>query len=176
MTFKEDWELATNRLILKIISLDYCDDIFREFTPEVARYLIPQPTGNIKDTINFINNHRAKTLAGQELQLVALDKKSREFMACLGLYDLDKEAPRPGVWFKKSVWGRGYGQESMLALIQWAQENLVCREISYPVFKENISSRKIVEFLGGRPVREFVEKNQKGEDHEIIEYRISLSR
>lgn len=173
MKISQDFKIITERLSLVPIDVIYKDDIFREFTEGVATYLTPQPTGDINDTISFINKSREKTLRGEELQLVALDKNTNEFLACLGLHDINTKKPELGLWFKKSVWGRGYGKESMLALKKWAEENLDYDNITYPVFKDNLPSRKIAEFLDGKIVREFIGKNNKGIEHEEVEYYIS---
>lgn len=172
MKITKDFKIITDRLLIVPISLIYRDSIFDEFTEEVAKFLIPKPTNNLEDTISFINNSLKNTLDGKELQLVALDGISKEFLGCLGLHDIDTKIPELGLWFKKSVWGLGYGKESMSALKQWAKDNLVYDKIIYPAFKDNIPSRKIAEFLGGKVTREFIGKNSRGEECEEVEYSI----
>jgi RimJ/RimL family protein N-acetyltransferase len=173
MIITKDFEITTERLSLRLISREYKNDIFREFTEEVARFLRPQPSGNIADTINFINRSRKNTLAGKELQLVALNKDTKEFLGSVGLHHINTPIPELGLWFKKSVWGLGYGKESMLALKEWAGKNLNYENIRYPVFKANMPSRKIAEFLGGKINKEFIGKNARGEEHEELEYYIT---
>ncbi|MEI6378694.1 MAG: GNAT family N-acetyltransferase [Candidatus Falkowbacteria bacterium] len=171
----KNFSIATDRMLLALIDLSYKDDIFREFTPEVARFLYPQPSGDIADTVSFINESREKTLAGRELQLVALDKDSKEFLGCAGLHDVDTRVPELGLWFKKSVWGKGYGLEAMRALKEWADHNLDYDHIRYPVYKDNAPSRKIAGALGGIMVREYMGANMKGEEHEEVDYIIPKS-
>lgn len=172
----EDFKITTDRLIMIPISLAYKDNIFREFTKEVARYLFPQPTGNIANTIYFIKDSRQKTLNDTELQLVALNKNTKEFLGCVGLHEIDTQTPELGLWFKKSVWGKGYGKESMVALKQWAEANLDYDNINYPVFKENLPSRKIAELLGGVISKELIGKNQNGIDFNEIRYLIKKGK
>lgn len=172
MTIPKDFEITTDRLSLVVISREYKNDIFWQFTEEVARFLAPQPSGDIDDTVKFINGSRKNTLAGKELQLVVLDKNTRQFLGCVGLHRINTPVPELGIWFKKSAWGAGYGKESMLALKKWADANLNYEKIRYPVFKENLPSRKIAEFLGGKIAREFIGKNARGEENEEVEYFI----
>ena len=47
-------KLQTKRLTLVPSSMEYCDDIYREFTSEVARYMIPQPSEDKQDTVKFL--------------------------------------------------------------------------------------------------------------------------
>lgn len=170
----KNFYLETERLLLVPISHDYDEDIFREFTPEVTVHLFPQPSESLSDTSKFIGGSVENMLKGDELQLVALDKETKEFLGCIGLHKLKEGTPELGLWFKKSVWGKGYGKESMLSLKNWAQENLIHEELSYPVAKENFPSRKIAEFLGGEVIREYIGKNAKGKEMEDVEYRIKF--
>ncbi len=175
-TITEDFKIETDRLLLIPISSVYRDDIFREFTEEVARYLLPQPTGNINDTTEFIVSSSAKNMAGDGLQLVAIDKNTKEFMACVGLHKIKTSVPELGLWFKKSVWGQGYGKEAMVALKKWADENLDYEKIRYPVYKANVPSRKIAEFLGGVVERELITQDSRGRDFEEVEYFIPRTK
>ena len=168
-----NFEIKTERLILVLIDLSYKEDVFREFTPEVARFMYPQFSGDIADTVSFINEGRQKTLDGHDLQLVALDKDSKEFLGCVGLHHIDTRVPALGLWFKKTVWGKGYGLEAMRALKDWAEHNLDYDHLLYPAFKDNASTRKIAEALGGKIARELVGTNQVGEEHEEVEYWIA---
>lgn len=172
MIITENFEIITNRLKLVPINLIYQEIIFKEFTPEVTHFLTPQPADDIQDTINFINDSLTKTLFGSELQLVALDKDTQEFLGCVGLHNIDTKTPELGLWFKQSAWGLGYGKESMLALRNWAKDNLTYSHISYPVCKDNLPSRKIAEFIGGKIAREYLGKNSKGEEMAEVEYLI----
>jgi len=167
-----DFTIETERLLLIPISLAYRDNIYKEFTLEVARYLVPQPTGNIENTIYFINDSREKNLKNEALQLIAIDKISKEFLGCVGLHDLNTKIPELGLWFKKSVWGKGYGKESMAALKNWADKNINYEYISYPIFKENIASQKIAEYLGGEITEELISKNQNGIEFNEVKYLI----
>ena len=166
--------LETERLLLIPINHEYQADIFREFTPEVAVFLFPQPRPDIQSTVEFIEHSMVNLLKGEDLQLVALDKTTKEFLGCVGLHKLQDEVPELGLWFKRSTWGRGYGRESMLALKEWAKDNLTCSQLKYPVVKDNLPSRKIAEILGGEIIREFVGKNMNGREMEEVEYRIKL--
>ena len=76
--------LETERLLLIPINHEYQADIFREFTPEVAVFLFPQPRPDIQSTVEFIEHSMVNLLKGEDLQLVALDKTTKEFLGCVG--------------------------------------------------------------------------------------------
>lgn len=164
--------LETERLKLVPIAMNHLDEIFREFTPEITVHMFPQPTGDIGDTKKFITDSLARMKKGENLQLVAEDKKTGEFLGCMGFHEIHKHDPVMGIWLKKSAHGRGYGKEAMKAIKEWADKNISYEYIKYPVVKINTPSRQIAEFLGGKVAREFVGTNQKGEKMEEVEYKI----
>jgi len=149
--------IETERLIMKPITMHYRDEIFKEFTPEITVHMCPQPTGDIKDTEKFINESIQKNEAGTNLQFVIVKKDTDEFLGNAGLH-LDKEQPEFGIWIKKSAHGNGCGFEAIRGIKEWAEQNLDYDYLSYPVVKDNKSSRKIPEKLGGKNVRSFVGK------------------
>jgi len=164
--------IETENLILKGISLDYKEDIFREFTSEITTYMFPKPAERIEETTEFIETSTKKNKEGSNLQIVILDKKSGEFLGCGGLHHIDRENPELGIWIKKSAHGNGYGKEAMVALKEWADGNLNYKYILYPVVDENFPSRRIPEFLGGKVEREYDEISLSGAKHHLLEYRI----
>ncbi len=164
--------IKTERLNLIPISLDFCDDIFQEFTKNITTFMFPQPSGKKEDTIIFINNSLNKMKTGKTIQQVIINLESGEFLGCAGLHDINTKTPELGIWVKASAHGHKYGREAMHGLKDWADKNLDYDYIKYPVSVENISSRKIAESLGGKIEREYIDKNQNGGIMNSIEYRI----
>ena len=104
--------------------------------------------------------------------MVIIDKKTKEFLGCAGLHHLDRKTPELGIWLKKSSHGKNYGKESIFALKEWADKNIIYDYLLYPVADNNMPSRKIPEALGGKVAREYDKKNLSGVKHHFIEYRI----
>ena len=160
------------RLHLAPINLTHADDIFREFTPEITRYMYPQPTATIAGTIAFIEKSIVEKQAVRDFQTVILHKDTDEFLGCVGLHRLDTKTPDIGIWLKKSAHGHGYGPEAVRQLKTWADQNLDYNYLIYPVDKANLASRKIPESLGGQIAREYEELSQDGRPLNIMEYHI----
>ncbi|MFA6486161.1 MAG: GNAT family N-acetyltransferase [Candidatus Magasanikbacteria bacterium] len=167
--------LETERLKLVPISMKHLEDIFKEFTSEITTHMFPQPSGNIEDTKKFITDSLNRMKKGENLQLVAEDKNTGEFLGCMGFHEIHRHDPEMGVWLKKSAHGKGYGKEAMKAIKDWADKNISYEYIKYPVVKVNTPSRQIAEFLGGKIAREFIGTNQNGNKMEEVEYRIVKS-
>jgi len=164
--------IETKRLLLVPISLDFDKEIFKEFTSEITLFMFPKTAEKIEETQEFINSALGKIQKGEELQMVVLKKDTREFLGCAGLHHIDTPTPELGIWIKKSAHGNGYGREAVADLKKWADDNLKYDYLLYPVDKNNISSRKIAESLGGVIEREVDKENMSGNILHKVEYRI----
>jgi RimJ/RimL family protein N-acetyltransferase len=165
-------KVESERLLQIPISMEYADEIFREFTDEVTRYMYPPTPAVLSDTVSFIEGATVTLNDRTNLQMVVLEKFSGEFLGCSGVHDLDQAVPELGIWIKTGAHGRKYGMEAVTALIQWAWANLDCEFLSYPVDRRNISSRRIPEAHGGIVVKEWKQMKRNGFEMELVEYRI----
>lgn len=164
--------IESDRLLQVAIRHDFDDDIFREFTPAVATYMYPAPTGDIADTRAFVGSSLEGLRSGDQLQLVIVDKESGEFIGCSGLHGLRSPDPELGVWTKASAHGHGYGREAVAAIVAWARGNVAFERLAYPVDRRNAPSRRIPESLGGVVAREYRQLNQAGFELDEVEYWI----
>ena len=164
--------IETKGLYLKPITLEYKEEIFKEFTPEITVHMFPKTPEKIEEVIEFIETAMAKMEEGGNLQMVVLHKESKDFLGCAGLHHIDRKTPELGIWIKKSAQGNAYGKEAIIALKEWADKNLGYKYILYPVVKENYLSKRIPEFLGGKIAREYNKVGMSGKNHHLLEYRI----
>lgn len=164
--------LKTKNLYLKSITLDYADDIFREFTAEITTHMFPKPAEKIEEIIEFIKTSMKGNKEGSNFQIVIINKANKDFLGCGGVHNIDGKTPELGVWIKKSAHGHGYGKEAVIALKEWADKNSEYEYLLYPVAEENYISRRIPEFLGGKIAREYDEVNMSGKKQHMLEYRI----
>lgn len=165
--------IGTERLKLIPITEDFSNEIFKEFTSEIAKYMSPKTPKKIEETVEFIKSARNKMKKGEELQVVILNKNNNEFLGLAGIHKISSRTPEPGIWIKKDAQGNKYGLEAVKALREWVDENLEYEFIRYPVFKKNAGSRNIAESLGGVIKKENKDKkNGKGELFDEVEYWI----
>lgn len=139
--------IETERLLLVPITMHYAEDLFQEFTSEITRYMSPQPTKDISGTKQFIQSSIEKMDAWKNYQAVILDKKTKEFLGCVGLHNIDEAILELWIRVKKSAHGKKIGREAVTGLETRAQKNLNFEYLFYPVDKDNIPSRKIAESL-----------------------------
>lgn len=169
-------KLQTKRLTLVPSSMEYCDDIYREFTSEVARYMIPQPSKDKQDTVKFLQECQQAFELATDLEVIILDSKNGEFLGCLGVLGLNRKTPSLGLWLKKSAWGQGYGKEAVQAALNWLSSYRQYRYVLYPVDRDNTASRHLVESCGGILDNVYAEKNTLGCVLNVCEYHIDLKQ
>ncbi len=164
--------IETERLRLIPPSMDYREDVFREFQEPVTRFIYSRPAEKIEETEVFIQRSLEQRKEGTDLIGMIVDKNTNVFLGCAGLHHLDTDAPELGIWIKQSVHGNKYGLEAMRALKQWAEEKLQYDHLCYPVVAENIASCKLAEALGGKVSREYERTMQSGRIYKMIDYWI----
>ena len=164
--------IETNRLKIRPIGLKHINEIFEEFTSEICKYLIPQPSKNINDIRDFINISMCQLKNGITIQF-ELENKKDEFIGIVGVYKIDTREPELGLWIKKKEQNIGYGTEALNAIIEWINQNLEYDHIIYPIDKRNEKSRKLIEKLNGKIANVRKNKNSNEIEFEEVEYRIS---
>ena len=168
--------MESERLVLKPMSLDYVEETFKEFTPEITKYMNPRSPEKIDETREYYVSSIKKIEEGEKIEFNFFVKDTGEYIGNGGLSDIKTRTPELGVWIKKSAHGHKYGREAMVRLKQWADESLDYNYIKYPAVDENIASRKIPEFMGGVVEAEYDTVNQAGMKHHLVEYRIHKNK
>ncbi|HVZ66959.1 MAG TPA: GNAT family N-acetyltransferase [Patescibacteria group bacterium] len=164
--------IESERLKLLPTSEKYAQDIYKELTQEITEYMYPKPADDISETLTFIKSSREKMEAGEQFQVVVLNKETGEFLGHGGINHLNSDTPELGIWIKKNAHGNKYGREAVTALKKWIDKNLYYKYIIYPVDKKNTASRKIAESLGGIVENEYLKTNLQGNVLDEVEYRI----
>ena len=154
--------IISRRLKLVPTADKYAQDIFKEFTSEITKFMTPTPPKKIEDTLDYIKYSRINMEKGSDLLMVILDKENGEFIGHCGIHKLNTLTPVLGVWIKKAAYGNKYGREAVEALKKWCDENKKYEYIAYSCDKENIPSRKIPESLGGKVVKKYKRTNGSG--------------
>ncbi|MDM1442431.1 GNAT family N-acetyltransferase [Myroides odoratimimus] len=171
MGFSRDIQFSSDRLSYLVVNDSFKEDIFRELTPTVAKFLPFIPTGKIEDTQGFIDYSLGVLDQGTDITLVAVDKETKEFIGCCGIHDVNEESISLGIWLKESAFGKGYGQELITALETYVNENLTVDYLIYNVEKNNHGSIKIAEKLGYVYHSDFVRNISEEKVLNMLQYR-----
>lgn len=164
--------ISTERLLLVPVSMEFKEDVFREFNQEITQYMVPRPATDISETEAFITSAREKMKQHKDFVCFIVKKDTKEFFGTVGIHKIDTTTPELGCWIKKAAHGNKYGREAVKALKEWADLNIAYEYLRYPVAIANTASRKIPESLDGVVAREFQGKNGFGVEMPEVEYRI----
>lgn len=164
--------LETERLLLKAITKDYIDAVFRAFTAEIAQYMTSRPATYRTETEAFVITAMQENEQQTGLTLVILDRQTADFLGVVSLRALNSLHPELGVWLKKEAHGQGLGKEAVHALKAWADGTLTYEHLRYPVDYRNKASRRLAESLNGQIRRQFVAQNGSGMTLHLLEYWI----
>lgn len=144
---RENFKIETQKSIFSPITTQYAQDIFIEFDEEITKYMYPIPAKEINETLDWINHSIEKNLAWKNIQLVILDKNTKEFIGCVWLHEPETNTPELWIWIKKSAHWKKYWFEAVKSLKERADENIIFEYLIYPVDHRNISSCKIPQRL-----------------------------
>lgn len=165
--------IESERLRIEPVSARFTNEIFTEFTQEIAAFMMPKPATKISETEAFVRLCQERLYEGRDLTMVILDRNSGEFLGCCGLHEReDVVHPELGIWIKKNAHGHRYGREAITAMVKWAEENLRWEYLIYPVDRKNIASRKIPESMGGVIFKEKMEQTVWGGMLDEVVYMI----
>jgi [ribosomal protein S5]-alanine N-acetyltransferase len=164
--------ITTDRIVLKPVSMDDVYDVFKHFDRDITRFTYSDPNENIEQAIDFIYSARTALLNRTGLSLTMIDRQTQEFIGVCGLVRANTDLPEPGLWIKKKAHGKGYGKESMKAVVLWVWQNLTCDRLIYKADKLNVPSQKIATFIGGKLVGEEESINPKGKVLNLLVYHI----
>ena len=166
-------QLETERLRLVPVADEHVEQIFLEFREPVIKYMNPPAPKSLEELRERHEKWRTQAKEGARLFMAVLLKESGEFLGCFALDDIKEKTPEMGGWLKKSAHGHGYGREAAAALKQWADENLEYDHILWPCAKENVSSCKVAESLGGKVHKEYMKKTDQGKTWLYKDYWIT---
>lgn len=148
MKFETTLTFSSDRLNFTIVSDNNVEDIFRELTPTIAKFLPFIPTNKKEDTYGFVAYSLGQLEQQKDITLVASDRHTGEFIGCCGIHDISEESISLGIWIKESASGKGYGKEIIKALEQFVFDHIPVDYLIYNVEKNNAGSINIAEKLG----------------------------
>jgi polyribonucleotide nucleotidyltransferase len=140
--------IETERLRLRPIKLEDAQDVIDSFSENVNRYLSFDRYYDVETATKFIQKRLDQMKSGTDIQLVVEDK-SGKFLGSVSLHCFDSSSLVAGIWFNEKYFNQGYGSESMISAVNWAEQNFKYSHIKYVVLDGNIASDKIAKKCGG---------------------------
>jgi [ribosomal protein S5]-alanine N-acetyltransferase len=137
--------IETNRLLLTPISHNYIEEINKLFISQKVKSTAKKLTEKTKDTKIFIEESLERLINGIDLQMIILNKGTKEFIGLIGLYKLNTLEPFVKISTIKLFHKNGYGVEAMNGIIEWAKRNIKYNYIYYDFNKSKITNKKTSE-------------------------------
>ncbi len=137
--------LETDRLLLKPLSSEFTQDMFKYFTNVVTVYMSSVPTKCVEDTQKVVDMFVKGRENGTDYVYAIVLKDTNEFLGCVGLHGVKKDNTEPGIWIKKDAHGNGYGKEAFSKILDLSKD-LGLTKLLYRADKNNIGSIYIPEY------------------------------
>lgn len=178
-TKKQNTIIHTERLQRELLSMKYVQEIFKELTDEVTKYLrVPTPT-KIEQEAEWITKSKETYQKWENINFIVTDDAG-DFIGTCGVMDLNTSTPELGLRLKESARGKGYGKEMIAGLINRLETHKKFDYIVYRAHVENVATNKIAERFGGElqldeegNAKIFTERKfDKSSSFEAVEYRI----
>jgi [ribosomal protein S5]-alanine N-acetyltransferase len=145
-------ELSTERLILRRITPDDTNEIFRLRSDErVMKYIDKERAASIKDAEIFFNLINDSTNANTGITwAIALKKSSDKMIGNIGFWRLIKEHYRAeiGYMLHPDFWNKGIMKEALAAAIDFGFNQMKLHSIEAQINTGNTASAHILESVG----------------------------
>jgi len=166
--------LETERLILRQLTLDDADFVFRHFSdPMVCQYLMDEPSlteyAQAEQIIRFFLEPEGKTHNRWGL----VRKTDHQLIGTCGFHHWEKQYFRAEIGYDLSpdAWGHGYMTEALRAVIPHGFERMGLNRIDALVYIGNDRSARLVQKLGFKQegiLRDYFCLDGKFYDHYLL--------
>jgi ribosomal-protein-alanine N-acetyltransferase len=166
--------LETERLILRPLTLEDTDFVFRHFSdPAVTQYLLDEPPvtelAQAQEIIQFYLEPAGKTYNRWGL----IQRSDQQLIGTCGYHKWDRRYFRAEIGYDLSpdFWGQGYMAEALRAIIQNGFEHMGLNRIDALVYIENNRSCRLLQRLGFKQegiLRDYFCLDAKFYDHYLL--------
>ncbi|MFL5800931.1 MAG: GNAT family N-acetyltransferase [Roseiflexaceae bacterium] len=144
-------QLETERLILRQITPDDAEDIFRIYAdPQVMRYWSSAPMRSIDQAHRKIAGAAAAFHAREGIRWAITRKGSSRLIGSCGHWRLIKEHSRSEIGYELApeYWGQGIMPEAVGAILRFGFERMGLHSVEAQIEPNNQGSRRVLEKLG----------------------------
>lgn len=169
MEDKKYSHIQTPRLQWHPLSITYVQEIFKEFTDAVTKYLRASTPKKIEEEEQWIMSATEKDNKGICLHRVVTDETGA-FVWCCELMNIHTKTPEFGLRIKESARGKWYGKEMIGGLLAWLEAHKDFEYVIYKAAVENKGTRKIAESFGG-----IIQRDKQGNEYIFPEWKFDKS-
>jgi [ribosomal protein S5]-alanine N-acetyltransferase len=143
--------LETERLVLREITPDDAEDVFRIYSdPQVMRYWGAAPMGSIDEARRKIDGVARAFREHEGIRWAITHKGSDRLIGSCGHWRLIKQHLRSEIGYELAPeqWGQGIMPEAVGAIVRFGFERMGLHSIEAQIEPNNQGSRRVLEKLG----------------------------
>jgi len=143
--------LQTERLILRPLSLDDAEHIFKTWTndPDVEKYMIWDLHQTVNDTIEWLKTEVSKIKSNDNYTWGMISKENKELFGTISIHkEKNSDIFILGYNIAKAYWSNGFTTEAGKTVLQFANNTLGITKFFCRHAVENIASMKVIKKLG----------------------------
>lgn len=143
--------LSTERLDLRMISLDDAEAMFEMRSSERMMQYIPRPRAKtVDDAATLIQSMLDGMLKKENLIWAISFKNDPKLIGSIGFWRMKKEDYRAEVGYllHSDVWQKGVGYEALQAVLAYGFNIMNCHSIEAIIDPENVASERLLQKCG----------------------------
>jgi len=149
--FRELPALETERLTLRRMRRGDAEDVHRYASdPEVARHMLWEPHGSLRDSENFLRFVEERYARGDPAAWGLEERESGRLVGTCGLQDWRPEYARAEIGYVlcRGRWGRGLMTEAVAAVVEFGLGEIGFNRLEARCFDGNPASARVLEKAG----------------------------
>ncbi|KOS60188.1 GNAT family N-acetyltransferase [Lysinibacillus agricola] len=168
--------LETERLILRELTQDDAEDVFKCFSNEdVTRYYGQEPFVEIQQAENLVKLFSKNFAEKRGIRWGIERKGSKEIIGTIGLNLWSPIHKRAEIGYEihPDYWRKGYTQEAVTEIVSYGFQHMGLTRIGAVVFIENEASNRLLTKMGFQKegiLRDYMYQN--GQAHDTFVYSI----
>lgn len=173
MKHKSGFIFTSARLGYRLLNESDFDNYFkldsnpkvREFFPSGKTLDADTVKKNMKTHINFFKKHGFGVF-------IAVELETGEFVGRCGFGKTSTGEIEVGYVFLPAFWGKGLGTESLIALLQWAEQHVLTTDVIIAITPVgHIASQRIMQKAGMQFLKKDIQDNE-----ECVFYKMELRK
>lgn len=142
-------QIDTDRIYIRPISIQDKEEISKNYTQEIARYMYYKACESLEDAENIIHKSLEWMQHWDRIVFSIFNKSNNEFLGCCGIFKLDTTTPELWfTWIKKNSQQQWYITEVATEVLKWLCLNIDFSYLYTFLDERNSIGIEIIKWLG----------------------------
>ena len=118
----QDIEIPTERTVLRSFRQEDAGEVFACISPEITRFTAWEAPASEEAFAEIWQNWLPAMEDGSELTLVPRSREDSRCLGILGVHAIKSDTPELGIWLRRDVHGKRFGNELIGAVARWVSK------------------------------------------------------